>query len=218
MSKYRYIKRNPFTKKSGGRVVRRRKRNTLAKRVRKLERTTKPELLHYTRQEAGIDTYTTPVVSIIHNNQDGQCLVKSLQIRGVCQMETAQATDHLVRVVLVLCKTPVDAATDPTWANVFHDTAIYTLRALDEDTNLAPRFKILMDKVYHLHYPQDTGYAKRYQYFEYFKKWENGLPQIYESGTSKYTKNGIYLMVMSTAATTVIDTDLYYRYRFTDSD
>lgn len=216
MSKYRYIRRNPFTRKSKGKVVRKKTGyKSLTKRVKKLEIENKKQVEIHDTAQVGEDMFTTPQVTDISPALAAgtNAHFLSFQLRGMIQVDVEDVdVNHLCRVCLVLDRNNQDPATDPTWLDVWLTNDVFTLRNYDVgDTDAQHRFRVLFDKTYYVS-KVSNGFNKEKVIVNCYKKLD--LTATYGTGNHA-SKNGLWLLFMSTGATGDIDFAYQTRLRYT---
>lgn len=137
--------------------------------------------------------------------------VLSLKFRGMLQQDTANdAITHLTRVVLLMDKT---GNTAPTWTDVYASAAVFAGREYDADWK---RFKVLYDKTFKTS-KNTAGESMEKEIFDHYIKFKAPIVVDFNTANANYPKNGLWLMFLSTAATTVLDFSYDWDVRFVDN-
>lgn len=180
------------------------RKTTLDTRVKKLEAQAKKTVQINAFSDVGADIFTTPSVVHLSNFEQGvRTHMLSFQLKGMLEVDVEDVdVNHLCRIVLVLDTNNEDISTAPTWQDVFTTNAIYTLKKWTQGTvDVQTRFKILWDKIFYVA-KVSNGFNKTKVFVHCYKT----LNKYVTKGADVYpSKNGLYLMFMSTGATGDID-------------
>lgn len=214
----RYGRRRRYRKRRRGLSLRKLnwKINTVAKNVR-------PELKHYDTDLSGnyvnVDSFVQGLTAIGQGDTDvlrdgTKIMIKSLQIRFALSA-TSDITE-LESCRLVLVKTNWNNATEvaPTWANVFKETNVNSLREIDGQRS--QQFQVLWDRTFKLMYDTDGTMRNRVD-TKIFKRFNHEC--TFDGSATIPQTGGLWLMGVGTLSTglTYIPINGYARVRFTDS-
>ena len=177
----------------------------LKKRVSRLERG-RDMINIFTDTDDSDPILATPIVIKVSmspgNSEDA--LLKRVFLKGIILQ--AGGTDLLLtRIVMVLDKHNSDPDNDtPGWTDVFRENEIFAHRAVLSSTGMPDkRFSVLYDRVFGTAFDVDAT-IKNSLFFQWKKNFKL-LPVEVDATASTARRNGLYLMIISTGATTNID-------------
>jgi len=153
------------------------------------------------------DIFTTPVVEALDvaanlpsTATTTKTLLKRVQVSGQIVLTTPTATTEIARVVVVLDKRKFDNNTAPVWLDIFNTANVYSMRADTLGGDKLKSFQVLYDRT--ISVTNDTATLNSHKLFKFSKTWKIPIEQY---NYDEYSKNLLYIMYMSTSATTEMD-------------
>lgn len=202
-AKQLYMKRYGKKRSAPIRPVLKKKIASLTRKVRNAE----APYLTYSDNNANKDIYDTATVealdvaaSLPSTVPTTKSLLKTLKVSGQVKLTTASADTEIARIVIVLDRRKFDNNVAPVWGDVFQQENVYSLR---KDTSIIDRnksFTVLFDRTITLN--NDSASLSNLKLFKYTKHFKNSMEQY---NYAEYCQNLIYLMYVSTSATTEMD-------------
>jgi predicted nuclease of predicted toxin-antitoxin system len=187
-------------------------------KVIKLQKSVKrisPIVVQHNHQVLNNDIYTTPNVEVYapaaalpSTVTTTKSYVHSVWLKGVLELDTAGTDTQFARILIVQDMRKFDADTAPTWADLFESTTVYSHRTDSLSDKKTKDFKILEDKTFTLTKDSDATVKSR-RLVSMFHRFKTPLRQF---NYSNYQQGQLYLMYMSTAATTQMDFDHQTRF------
>jgi len=200
----------PRIRTSRGTRTVRKTNKTITKKVavliKKVNNQEAPFVMHIDA-ETNLDIFTTPTVKLLEvaaslpSTVTGtKTLLKTIKFKGNLKLGTASADTEIARVVVVMDKRKFDNDTAPVWLDVFNSNNVFALRADTLGGEKKHSFQVLSDRTYTLN--NDEGNLMNLKIIQFSKSFKSSLHQF---NYASYSQNLIYIMFMSTAATSEMD-------------
>lgn len=204
----------PFVRRKPTRKTRA-KRSTISSNTKKIKQLTtkvnrqETPSVTFIEKNADKDIFTTPVVELLDVSASlpstvttTKTILDSIWVKGLLELDTAGADTQIARIAIVQDMRKFDNNVSPLWLDVFETTSVYSHRtdALGGDKKRS--FKVLHDKTFTLTKDADATVMSRKLVTFFTKFGKNGMQQF---DYDEYSKNLLYIMYVSTAATTVMD-------------
>lgn len=191
-------------------------KQTLTKKVNKMSRQITSLQYNQIGVRAGLlgDIFTTPFVDELTvsnlppvNTLGTKQTIKSIEFKALIHLASATSDTEIARVVIVLDKRKFDNNTDPVWLDIFNSATVYSTRSATLLGKKQGSFTVLYDRVFHLtnSTSETTDNRRTLRYTKTFKK------PLEQQNMDEYSQDRVYLMYMSTAATSEMDISWNYR-------
>lgn len=203
-----FKKRNVRSRKAPSKGTVRANTKKIASLTKKVNKQETPSNV-FIEPNQNLDITTTPTVELLDVSAalpstatTTKTILNNFWVKGLLDLQTGSEDTEIARIVIVQDMRKFDNNTAPLWLDVFDTTSVYSHRADTLGGDKKRSFKVLHDKTFTMVRNTDGSVRNRVLFSMFTRFGKNGLRQF---DYSDYSQGLLYIMYVSTTATTVMD-------------